>query len=99
MCLLHVHNSTRVAFGDGEMVVGGGWYFQVSSNRSHKLATMKFWQSLKRESQILVPCSTRYLNLTLTIALTLLTLLLSTVFNMVQEFGTAVLRTAEILAP
>ena len=33
-------------------------------------------------------------NLTLTIALTLLTLLLSTVFNTVQEFGTAVYRIA-----
>ena len=38
------------------------------------------------------------LNLTLTLTLTLstlLTLLLSTVFNMVQEFGTAVYRTAK----
>jgi len=39
--------------------------------------------------------------MTLTIALTLLTLLtllLSTVFNMVQEFGTAVYRIAEAVA-
>ena len=35
------------------------------------------------------------LNLTLTLTLTLLTLLLSTMFNMVQEFGTAVYRIAE----
>jgi len=55
--------------------------------------TLVFRQTCKRRSQIL-------LNLTLTIALTLLTLptllnlLLSTVFNMVQEFGTAVYRIA-----